>query len=422
MLKGRLPSWLMFALLYLPFAYSYGVLYAEIDNADLPSFYAAAHAVFALHRSPYAPAMLRRIRGGVVWPFLYPPSSLLAFFPMSPFSYEHVRVAMLWINHAALLGLLFGLCRRHPALRGPPNELRTALILVYVLGFTPVVVTLNHGQTNIVVALLLLLFWHFASQGRPWAAGAFLSVAILLKTPFVLVLLVPLLLGRRGLVARTLAISAGLALLTWLALPGSLWVDWFHILPTVGYGETPNGLFSPAAAWNQSFNGFFSRLTPTATDGRIGTYLASLLAIAASAFAVRRARTTQDEPDALRVGLTIVFPLIYLVAPLSWEHHLVYLLPTVTVQLAQACFGEFPREKRLSALIVPSAVLLALPFGLLYKFFGVLGLWAAGMVSALRPVDVPSVIAASAGSEPVANALQDTQGGAADAGGSGIHS
>jgi alpha-1,2-mannosyltransferase len=400
MQKGRLPSWLIFALLYLPFVYSFGVLYAEIDNADLPSFYAAAHVVFGLHRSPYVPSALRKLRGGLVWPFLYPPTSLLAFFPMSRFSYEHVRVAMLCINHVALLVLLFGLCRRHPALRGPPNELRTALFVAFVLGFTPVVVTLNHGQTNIVTALALLLFWHFASEGRAWAAGTFLSVAILLKTPFVLVLLVPLLLGKRGLVLKTLAVSAGFVLLTWLALPGSLWVDWLHIVPTVGYGETPAGLFSPAADWNQSFNGFFSRLIPTAAGGHVGTYLASLLAIAASAFAVRRARAIQDERDAFRVGLTIVMPLIYLVAPLSWEHHLVYLLPTVAVQLSHACFGDFPYEPRLPALIVPAAVLLALPFGLLYKFFGVLALWAAGMVSALRPVTSPQLMAGGARSEP----------------------
>src|SRR5262245_17322578 len=121
---GRLASWVVFALLYLPFVYSFGILYADIDNADLPSFYGAAHAVFALHRSPYAPTALRRRMGGMVWPFLHPPTGLLAFFPMSVFTYAQVQRAVLWINHAAVLALLLMLVR-HPAFRGPPCERRT---------------------------------------------------------------------------------------------------------------------------------------------------------------------------------------------------------------------------------------------------------------------------------------------------------
>jgi hypothetical protein len=394
---ARLPSWLVFALLYLPFAYTYGVLYADIDNADLPSFYAAAHVAFCLHRSPYVPAALRKVRSGVVWPFLYPPPALLPFFPMSRFRYEDVKVGVLWINHLATLGLLFGLCRRHPAFRGPPNELRTVLFVVYVLAFAPLVVNLNHGQTNIVVALALLLFWKLALEGHPWAAAAFLSAAILLKTPFVLVLLVPLLLGRRDLVVRTLALSAGFVLLGSLALPGSLWLDWYrNVLPGLGYGQMPSGLFSPAADWNQGFNGFFSRLAPTPTRASVVTYVASFLAITASALAIWRLRSSHDERAAFRVGLTIVPPLIYLVDPLSWEHHLVYLLPTVTAQLWHACLGDLPSERRLRLLILPAAVLLALPFGLLYKFFGVLALWAAGIASALAPVSLAAIAAAPA--------------------------
>jgi hypothetical protein len=144
-------------------------------------------------------------------------------------------------------------------------------------------------------------------------------------------------------------------------------------------------LFGPDADWNQGFNGFFSRLTATSTAGRYATYVASGLALVLSALVLWKAHRSSDGRDGLRLGLTIVLPLVYLVDPLSWEHHLVCLLPTVTLQLSQACLGDLPGEPRLRALTLPAAVLLALPFGLGWKFFGVLALWAAGLLSALRP-------------------------------------
>jgi hypothetical protein len=124
-----------------------------------------------------------------------------------------------------------------------------------------------------------------------------------------------------------------------------LWQDWLTlVVPYGGYTKTVPGLFSPSSVWNQSVNGFSTRLlVDPQTAVRVAPGAARLLAygVCAALFgaemlltwrlravqaAVKGQGSSSAGPDR--------FLTLYLVAPLSWEHHLIFVLPTVFLALA----------------------------------------------------------------------------------------
>jgi hypothetical protein len=87
--------------------------------------------------------------------------------------------------------------------------------------------------------------------------------------------------------------------------------------------------------------------------------------------------------DCLGRAILVILPAMYLVAPFSWEHHLVYLLPCILLLLtARTTLAPVPRLL-FYALVVGSAILVALPVLLVFKFLGVLVLWGLGVYAAL---------------------------------------
>ena len=371
--------------LYVPFVIDYGWRYRAIPNVDLPSFYAASASVFRYGESPYDPARLplSMTDNRRVYPYLYPPPSLLLFFPLSTMTYDAAQTAVLVANH--LLYLVIVLAAAWVIAQQPIGGrlVRAALTIVYLLTFYPTVVTLNHGQVNILLLLFLLLFWLFTRVSQPVLSGLFLALAVLLKTyP---ILLVPLLVLVRRWRESVYALAwVGVTTLVAVAvLPSAVWQDWAsHVLPSGGYGRTPVGLFSPASIWNQSLNGFFARyvgessstsaaVTPAAAAM---TYGASAIVALGSALAAWRSRTFDDS---LERTLLVALPTMFLIAPFSWDHHIVYLLPSILLIL-----NSQPSTRvgvAFFALCVPMAAMLAMRSVIQFKFFVVVGFWLVGM-------------------------------------------
>jgi alpha-1,2-mannosyltransferase len=274
-----------------------------------------------------------------------------------------------------------------------------ALCIVYSLNFYPVVVTLNHGQVNILGLAFLVLFWLLARNRNAVLAAFFLALAILLKTYPLIIIPMLLLIGRwrEGVYAGA---WVGLATLVSLMLfPNTIWHDWLtNVLPTGGYTRIPAGLFSPAAVWNQSLNGFFARLftenewsNPLSVNpglARLLTYSAAGLTAAATGIAVWRSRVHIDSLDRT---LLVSLPLMYLVAPFSWEHHLVFLLPTILMLLnSRSSFSLVPKII-FYILCFSSAVLISMPHVLQFKFYGVLVLWGLCVFTAgNKDIQLPS--------------------------------
>jgi alpha-1,2-mannosyltransferase len=329
--------------------YRYGYRQDRLYNVDLPSFYLAARRTFTEGSSPYDYVALRDQGAEIgqhVFPFLYPPTSLLALYPLHLLTYGQAKIAMLVANHLLALAMAGLLVLVLVPFRRPELGLLVGAVL---LASDPVGQTLAHAQVNLVVLMLLLVAWMGLRAERPVVGGVSLALAILVKpTP---ILLLGLLLVRRAW--RPLAVALGALALaagaSTLVLPAEVWGDWIaEVRPTLAYGLGPTNLFSPACDFNQSLNGLVSRLfleaecLPT-TDvvpgpGRLLAYALALVVVGSSAFAAsgaaRRGRASLNrESGSLDVSFCLFLLAMFLVGSLSWEHHLVFVLPAVVLLL-----------------------------------------------------------------------------------------
>lgn len=410
--SGKLVFW-VFVFLYVPFFYNFGLKYINVENVDFPSIYWGARVTFQERRSPYAENAFPKIEGNEAWggrvfPYLYPPPSLIAFYPLSMLSYKAAKVLMLAVNHVCVLLFLYLiLTKLLPENLGEPwREFAAAFYVLYVLVYDAVEVNLNHGQINLVVLMFLTLTW-FALRNKHSHALSIalpLSVAILLKTyPL---LFVPMLFFRKkyAALALTATLLATYAAIAYLVLPEVLWRDWVvNVLPNGGYGKIPVNLFSPAAYTNQSINGFVARLfqpnqfvnVPFPNNGLVpvvGYALAVIVGgvtVALSFFRSRKETARNETSNGiLDFEFSMYLLMMYLVAPLSWDHHLVYLLPATLVTFNFIFTSDSTRLLR-STLLVPLFILAwKYPFdhGLLrnglpilaisVKFYVILGIWS----------------------------------------------
>ncbi len=349
-LKGRGPKLLLlvFVLLYLPLLRTYGwqQIWPFVEVCDLPSFYFAATTTFGDGESVYQPEFLEHAEGHVdqrVFPFLYPPPALLAFYPLSWLSYDAARVAFVAVSHLALLIVGFLLLFRILGFRF--GSTLSIVAVAYVLVFHPFRAVVELGQVNMVVLLCLCLAWWGHKQRWHSAAVALpLSLAILIKT-YPLLLLLYLLLRRDW---KTSLWAGGLYAayvgLSFVLLPAGVWPDWLsEVAVTGGYGQTPWHSISPAAPWNQSINGFFARMfldnefnqaiihVPHAA--RALPALAAVFVVGITAAATLFSRLGQDPDTRRHVEWATFLAAMVLVSPLSWEHHLVFVLPSALVAL-----------------------------------------------------------------------------------------
>ena len=389
--------------LYVPFLYHHGYQKAFIDHGDFPTIYWASRITYLEGRSPYAAGAFDETKarlGRHLFPYLYPPQSLLAFYPFSLVGYGAAKLSLLVANHVSFLAFLylffFRITAREPAaaFRG----LAAALVFVYVLTYYPVVDNLLWGQINLVVLALLCLSWRaLKGGGHALAVALPLSIAVVLKT-YPLALL-PLLVFRKryGAAAALVALLLLYTAAAWAVLPREAWGDWLtHVAPTGGYGQRPFNLFLPVAPWNHSLNGFWTFLQDRShqllwVESRyVARPLAYLTAGAVAAATLGLSYLCSRRGDAARwldFEFSLFLQMMFLAAPLSWEHHLVYLLPgallaihlllterlprAVTVALVAAlCVAawDFPRDEMFHwkgpwVALIP------------VKFYAALGLW-----------------------------------------------
>ncbi len=410
---------LILAFLYLEYAYTYGAKLHASQFGDLASFYYAAQTTFVHHQSPYTPGALHWGADAVhhtVWPYLYPPPSLLLFAPLAGLSFKAATLLVLGTSQCCIFGLLFLLLdllglmeplRRRAAFADPAQAghlarqgLAAVFLTVYLVSFQASIVTLTSGQINFYVILLLCLMWYaLQRKAAPALCALPLALAIAFKTYPILFLPILLVKGEWRTAGWTAGFLALLAAASFLVLPHALWRDWWvYVLPYGGYTKTAPGLFAPSAIWNQSVNGFVSRLfLDPQTAVWVNPAAAKLTAYGVCAalfgtelllsFRLRKARAGLSERPLLDLEFALFLLTMYLVAPLSWEHHLVFVLPAAFVALAHLLFVQESRWKTLWAAAPVFLIAWAIPidsgswerhfFHLLLsvKFFAVLALW-----------------------------------------------
>lgn len=424
-LFARTDGWTRFfviALLlffYVPFVYKYGFKYLHIEHVDFPSFYWGARVALVFHHSPYMDDAFypyERILDQHIWPFLYPPASLLLFYPFTWFGYETAKHLMLVLNHLAFLAVVYLLLVRLKLVAFDLSRAAGVALFVflvtYLLFFRPVVMNLNHGQINLIVLTLLGFAWARMKEHKPPAAtGVLVGFAVLLKTYPLLFLPMLVLKRRYAVLGYTLLVLAVAHAVAYLALPHVVWSDWFNwVLPYGGYGREPANLFPPAEPNNQSLNGFAARLfipnvlTAHVFDdpalGRLLAYALAAIMIGATYLAIYLAERRRRDATDLEFALLLM--VMFAVGPFSWIHHLVYALPALFLLVGYAIAHE--RKLLLGGVLLPIAFVmgrnlpfdfpslerlggpLALALGESLRLYAVLALWLFALVLLVREV------------------------------------
>ncbi|MFE9098567.1 glycosyltransferase 87 family protein [Streptomyces sp. NPDC007264] len=255
---------------------------------------------------------------GTAYGFTYPPFAALGMLPMAFVGPDTAILLALLLNLAAVAVVLWILAGRGIGRHGWFGWALAACALAL---FEPVRDTFSFGQVNLLLLALVLADARLLSTGRGHRAGAGIGLAAAVKlTPALFIGL--LLLARRwraAAVATAVAVSAT-ALAAWAA-PDASRFYWTHALWDTGrVGRTDY-------ISNQSLQGVLARLAAPGEPGRAVWLLLVLLVLAVWLRRARRALRGGDWQAAFALtGLAAC-----LVSPITWVHHLVWLLPSFAV-------------------------------------------------------------------------------------------
>jgi alpha-1,2-mannosyltransferase len=345
----------------LPFVGKFGAHLAtgRFLETDFQSFYYAADAAFNRGLSPYSLDVVRvfeRDMGGVVYPFLYPPTALPWFLPFALFDFTTAVLLFQAVSIASLFLVIMLLWREIvPRIASPPWQL---IFLGALFVFEGVSATLNWAQINLIVVAFILIAWLRSSDPKAERIVAFcLFAASALKTYPLLFLLVPLMRRRFGVIRWFVVFALADLLISLVVLPGGVWRDWLeNVVPTGGYGTMPFGLFSLSTVGNQTFNGLFLRVFGEGDAARFCATIAALVCCAATGLAVFLARDI-DRQTYYGLSFGLVSVLTFLISPLSWPHHFVFLIPALAAAAVQVgrrhgLGGVVARTVYLGALVI----------------------------------------------------------------------
>jgi alpha-1,2-mannosyltransferase len=291
--------------------------------------------------------------GRTQYGFTYPPFAALAVLPMTLLPIEAVAAVHATVNLLVLAGvtwwLVAPLARRH----GWPVGFGVAAAVPVLFVLEPVRETIGFGQVNLVLLALVLADVAALRRGSRWA-GVGIGLAAALKiTPGLF--LVYLLLTRRW---RAAAVAAGTgALATGLAFAVAPDTSWRFFTSTLWQTDRVGRLDKTS---NQSLLGGLARLTDPAQPPRL-VWLVLVVAVLGLVLtrAVRAARAGDDLAGIALTGLAAC-----LVSPISWSHHLVWLVPALAVLLDVAAgtpaargTPSWARSRRSAGALVVVAVL-----------------------------------------------------------------
>lgn len=255
--------------------------------------------------------------------FTYPPFAALLFAPSQRAfsSVEPVQIVWTMVNVAALVGLLV-LSLHVVRLDLPRRSVwRIALALsLPALLLNPVLVTVGFGQVNLVVVLLVM--WDLLSERRVgrWQAPMGIATGLAAAVKLTPLLFVPFLLLTRRFRAALTCVGTFVAceLVTFVVSPASSTSYW------------TKALFNPGRAGdlsivdNQNLSAALDRLHHSIVPNAV---LLPVLVVAAAAGLWLAALAYRRSSPML--GVLICAGTGLLVSPVSWVHHMVWVVPAI---------------------------------------------------------------------------------------------
>ncbi|WP_308280800.1 glycosyltransferase family 87 protein [Streptomyces barringtoniae] len=254
---------------------------------------------------------------GTSYGFTYPPFAALAMLPLALVDRTSAIAASLLVNLAALAVVLRILAgpdwRRH-------GWYRWSLGLCLLALFEPLRDTFSFGQVNLVLLALVLGDCLLLATGRERWAGAGIGLAAAVKLTPALFIGLLLLAGRRRAAGVATAVAAVATALAAWADPRASRFYWTQALWDTGRVGRLDYVS------NQSLQGVLARL---GEPGRPLWATAVLLTLCVWAWRARRAVRAGDWTAAF----ALTGAAACLVSPITWVHHLVWLLPSFAVLL-----------------------------------------------------------------------------------------
>ncbi|GAB2597214.1 membrane protein [Paractinoplanes abujensis] len=268
--------------------------------------------------------------------FTYPPFAALVLSPLALTSWPVAVAGSIVVNTAAVVLLLrwfvAPVVRRH----GRPMWMTCSLVFLAVLVFEPARDTFSFGQVNLVLLLLVCLDLRALISGRRWA-GAFIGIASAIKlTPVVFIgyLIVTRQYRAAAVAAGTAAGATLLAVLVAPATSAQFWLGALWDTDRVGRLEYVS---------NQSLRGVVARLElPSA-------FWPAAVALVLALWFLRVQRADHV------AGFAATGIVACLISPVTWVHHLVWLLPALFL-LTDAALRAGSR-RRLAALFAVYVIL-----------------------------------------------------------------
>lgn len=295
------------------------------------------HPLYSFHRNatPYG--------------FTYPPFAALVMVPWSWFTESAAMFVNEVLSGLLVVAVTWWLVAPIARRRGWSRwfSVAAAVPLVYVM--EPVRETLGYGQVNLILVALIAADIVALGRGRRWAgAGTGLATATKL-TPglFVLYLWVT---GRRRPALVAVGTAAAATLLALAVAPRTSIQFWTSTL------FDTNRVGKLYYASNQSLMGMLARQAEPGQPNKVLWAVLVLVVLVGGMWRARRAFRAGDE----LAGVTLTGLVTCLISPISWTHHLFWVVPAAVILLDVAGGAPLPpgaerRQRRARGLAAAGA-------------------------------------------------------------------
>jgi alpha-1,2-mannosyltransferase len=347
----RLPSWLLMpgliALLVSVGGYLQLVRFLEPSTDPDIHVYAEAGAAWRTGENVYA-----LLFADHVWPFTYPPVTLLFFGPLSTLGAHGMLIVLDVLSVVALVACVYACLSMARIERGAGFAGGVALISALVLWLDPILSNIEYGQVNILLMALVLLDFRLSDR-RPYK-GVLTAVAASVKLVPGIFIAYALVTRRWRMALVSLGTFLTLQAIGFLASPSGSVDYWLRGEFADSSRVAQEG---PATQLNQSLHALALRLLPAPSVSY--AVLAAAVLAAGLVLAMRAHRAGQELAGVTIIGLTSL-----LISPVSWHYHWTWIVPAI-VCLAVAAASYTGRAAHLAAALpaVLFALFLAWPMG-----------------------------------------------------------